>query len=161
MAALGYLTNGPILDGLIEIENLTLVILWDEVIRPGCCALRVAGYSGSRIPWGVRFGGTDNRRFCKDLFLQPVAGAQGFRMDLDDPELLVLGMKLHRDLDRSMRHPRRRLHAHVQLPKLWAAFRPADAANITGDGPELAAYAARTGRPPHELLHACGAIATD
>jgi len=50
------------------------------------------------------------------------------------------------------RYPQRQVRKHLQLPKLWAAFRPADVANITGDGPELAAYASRTGRHPQRLL---------
>jgi hypothetical protein len=39
----------------------------------------------------------------------------------------------------------------MQLPKLWAAFRACDAAGITGDGPDLAAYSQRTGRTPSTL----------
>ena len=57
LAAMGYLANGPVIDGLVEVEKLTIILLYDEPIRPGHCALRLAGYSGSRVPWGVRFGG--------------------------------------------------------------------------------------------------------
>jgi len=42
LAALGYLVNGPVTEGLIEIDKLTIVILYDEPIRPGHCALRLA-----------------------------------------------------------------------------------------------------------------------
>jgi hypothetical protein len=152
LAATGYLINGPVLDSLIEVENLTIVILWDEEIRPGHCALRLAGYAGNRVPWGVRFGGTDNCQFYKDLLLQPVAGARGYRLDLANPELLELGLQLDRELERHARFRRRHVHPHLRLPKLWAAFRPTDAAAITGDGPELAVYAARTGKSPERLL---------
>ena len=148
---MGHLINGPVLDGLIEVENLTIVILWDEEIRPGHCALRLAGYAGNRVPWGVRFGGTDNCQFYKDLLLQPVAGARGYRLDLANPELLELGLQLDRELERHARFRRRHVHPYLRLPKLWATFRPADAA-ITGDGPELAVYAARTGKSPERLL---------
>ncbi len=48
-----------------------LVLLYDELIRPGHCAFRLVGYSGNRIPWGVRFGGP-TAQFLKDLMLQPV-----------------------------------------------------------------------------------------
>ena len=152
LAAMGYLINGPVLDALVEVENLTLVILYDEEIRPGHCALRLAGYSGSRVPWGVRFGGAENCRFSKDLMLQPVAGARGYRLDLANTELLELGLQLDRELDRHTRCLRRHVHPHLRLPKLWAAFRPTDAAAITGDGPELAVYAARIGKSPEHLL---------
>lgn len=148
LAAMGYLVNGPVIDSLVEIENLTIVLLYDEQIRPGHCALRVAGYAGCRVPWGVRFGGPENCEFCKDLALQPVPGARGYRLDVDDTEILSLGIALERELDCHTRHVRDR----ACLPKLWAGFRPADAAYIVGDGPELAAYAARIGRQPQQLL---------
>jgi len=151
-AALGYLVNGPVTEGLIEVENLTIVILCDELVRDGLCALRLAGYSGSRIPWGVRFGGPDQCRFFKDLRLQPVPGGRGYRLDLACEELLTLGLGLERELDRHARYRQRQVREQVQLPKLWAGFPVADAASITGDGPELAAYAARTGKSPQHLL---------
>jgi hypothetical protein len=152
LAALGCLASGPALDGLVEVEKLTMVLLYDAVIRPGHYALRLAGYSVSRIPWGVRFGGSENCQFFKDLLLQPVPGAWGCRLDLADTELLALGLQLERELDRHARFCQQGVREQVCLPKLWAAFRPADATTITGNGPELAAYAARTGKSPRRLL---------
>lgn len=152
LAALGYLTSGPVNEGLIEVEKLHIIILYDEQLRPGHCALRLAAYTGSRIPWGVRFGGPENCQFFKDLRLQPVPGGRGYRLDLADVDLLTLGLALERELDRCARYCPGQIRQHVQLPKLWAAFRPKDARNITGDGPELADYAARTGRSPRRLL---------
>ena len=152
LAAMGYLTNGPVIDGLIEVERLTLIILFDEPLRTGHCALRLAGYSGSRVPWGVRFGGPENCRFVKDLSLQPIPGARGYRLDLANTELLKLGLGLDRELDRCTRYRQRPVRKQVCLPKLWAGFHPREAANLTGDGPELAAYAERTGRSPQHLL---------
>lgn len=152
LAALGYLVNGPVIDGLIEVEKLHLVLLCDEQLRPGHCALRLAGYSGSRVPWGVRFGGPENCQFYKDLLLQPVPSGRAYRLDLADEDLLALGLGLERELDRCVRFCQQRVREHVCLPKLWAGFQPDDAASITGDGPELAAYAARTGRSPQHLL---------
>ena len=151
IAALGYLIECPTVDGLIEVEKLTLVLLHDEPIRFGQCALRLAGHSGSRIPWGVRFGGHAHCRFVKDLLLQPVEGGEGYRVDLANAELLLLGLQLERDLDRHVRF-HKRLRDRPSLPKLWAGFPPEIAANITGDGPELAAYAARIGTDPMCLL---------
>jgi hypothetical protein len=152
LAALGYRANGPVIDGLVEVENLDIILLYDVQLRPGHCALRLAGYSGSRIPWGVRFGGPENCLYHKDLRLQPVPGGRGYRLDLADDDLLTLGLGLERELDRCARYCQQRVREHVCLPKFWAAFRPADTRNITGDGPELAAYAARTGRSPQHLL---------
>jgi hypothetical protein len=152
LAALGYLANGPVIDGLIEVEKLHIILLYDAQLRPGHCALRLAGYSGSRVPWGVRFGGPENCRFFKDLRLQPVPGGRGYRLDLCDEVLLTLGLRLERDLDRYARYRQQQVREQVQLPKLWAAFQSADAANITGDGPELEAYARRTGKSSKCLL---------
>jgi hypothetical protein len=152
LAAMGYLANGPVLDGLIEVENLHIVLLCDKQLRPGHCALRLAGFSGSRIPWGVRFGGPENCQFFKDLLLQPVLKAWGYRFDLADEKLLTLALRLERELDRCARFCQQRVRDRVCLPKLWAGFRPQDAASITGDGPELAAYATKTGKSPQRLL---------
>ena len=152
LAALGYLANGPVINDLIEVANLTVILLYDEPIRYGHCALRLAGYSGARVPWGVRFGGPENCRFLKDLRLQPVPGGRGYRLDLANTEVLALGLGLERELHRCARFCQQQVREQVCLPKLWAGFRPADAASITGDGPELEAYAARTGRSPQRLL---------
>jgi len=152
LAALSYLLNGPVIDGLVEVEKLHIIILYDEPLRSRHCALRLAGYSGSRIPWGVRFGGPKNCRFSKDLRLQPVPGGPGYRLDLADESLLTLGLGLEQALDCCARYRQRPVRERICLPKLWAAFSSADAMNITGDGPELAAYARRTGRSPQRLL---------
>lgn len=145
-AALGYLTDGPLVDGLINVEKLTMVLLHDEPIRFGQCALRLAGHSGSRIPWGVCFGGRANCRFLKDLMLQPVPGGEGYRLDLANEEHLALGLQLDRDLDLHVRF-HKPIRDRPSLPKLWAGFPPEIAASITGDGPELAAYSAQQHGP--------------
>ena len=99
LAALGYLANGPVIEGLIEVEKLTIVILYDEQIHPGHCALRLAGYSGSRVPWGVKWGGAEQCRFLKNLLLQPVPNGPGLRLSTASTDLLRLGLQLDRDLD--------------------------------------------------------------
>jgi hypothetical protein len=147
---MGYLVNGPVIDGLVKIENLIMVLLYDEQLRPGHCALRLAGYSSKRVPWGVRFGGFDQCKFFKDLSLQPVSGARGYRLDVDDTEILSLGLGLERELGRQAGH--RHVREHACLPKLWAGFKADDAASVAGDGPELTAYAARTDKEPQHLL---------
>jgi hypothetical protein len=108
-AALGCLVDAPVVEGLVEIENLTLVVLYDEPLPHGRCALRLAGYSASPIPWGVRFGGSDQCRFVKDLWLQPVPGGQGYRLDLAGEESLALWLQLERELDRCTRFCRQPL----------------------------------------------------
>ena len=48
LAALGCLINGTVIDGLIEIENLVLVALYDELLDDGRLSVTVAGFSGNR-----------------------------------------------------------------------------------------------------------------
>lgn len=57
VAALGYLVHGPVIENLVEIENLVLVVLYDEPQPDGRLALRLAGFSGARMPWGIAWGG--------------------------------------------------------------------------------------------------------
>ena len=54
LAAIGYLTNGAVIDGLIEIENLVLVVLYDELHDDGRLSVTLGGFSGARVPWGVQ-----------------------------------------------------------------------------------------------------------
>lgn len=113
---------------------------------------RLAGFAGVRVPWGVSFAGPGQCRFRKDLRLQPVPGGRGYRLDLADEELLTLGLGLERELDRCARFCQQRVRSRPALPKLWAGFSAADAAKITGAGPELEEYSRRTGRSPRLLL---------
>jgi len=152
LAAMGYLANGPVVGGLIEVEKLAIVILYNDPIGPGQFALRLAGFVGDRVPWGVKWGGPEQCKFFKDLRLQPVPEGRGLRLDADSTDLLRLGLQLDREIERHVRYRRGPVNGRVQLPKLWAGFRMADADSITGDGPELATYARRTGRPPQSLL---------
>ena len=85
--------------------------------------------------------------------LQPVPGGEGYRLDLANEELLTLGLQLERDMDRHVRS-HKPLRDRPSLPKLWAGFPAEIAASITGDGPELAAYAVRIGTDPMCLLQA-------
>jgi hypothetical protein len=152
LAALGYLANGPVIDDLIEVEKLTIILLYDEQLRPGHYTLRLAGYSGSRVPWGVKWGGAEQCRFLKNLLLQPVPNGPGLRLNTASTDLLRLGLQLDRDLERHVRHLSLSVRQSFRLPCLWAGFKPVDAANVTGDGPELEAYSRRTGKSANRLL---------
>jgi hypothetical protein len=150
--ALGYLPQGPVIEGLIEIEKLLLVVLHDEAAKHGQIMLRLAGFAAERIPWGIKWGGMENCRFSKNLLLQPVPGGPGLRLNTASTELLQLGLLLDRDIERHVRYSRCTKRQKLQLPKLWAGFHGADAEHITGDGPELAAYCRRTGKPARRLM---------
>jgi hypothetical protein len=141
-----------VLEGLIELEKLLLVVLYDASTGRGQHAVRLAGYAGARVPWGVQWGGAEQCRFLKNLLLQPVANGPGLRLSTTSTELLHLGLRLDRELERHVRHPALPLRQQLRLPCLWAGFKHADADGITGDGPELEAYSRRTGKSADRLL---------
>jgi hypothetical protein len=147
---MAYMTDSPPSDGLIALDKLTLVLLHDEPIGGGACAMRLSGFRGCRVPWGTCFGGPSNCRFAKDLMLQPIAGGNGYRLDVASEELLGLGLQLKRELDRPMRF-HQPVRDRATLPKLWAGFAPDVSAGVYLDGPELAAYASRSGKTPEFL----------
>ncbi len=97
LGASGYLANAPLVGGLIEIEKLVLVVLYDEQHR-GAAVLSLTGFSGRRVPWGVEWGGHQGSRFFKDLRLQPVPQACGRRIDGNDIKLVQLGLQLDRQV---------------------------------------------------------------
>ena len=156
LAALGYLTNGPVVEDLIEVEKLVLVVVHDETAERGNMSTRVAGYLGCPIPWGIRWGGAENSRFLKNLLLQPMPGARGQRLDTASESLLRLALQLDRDIERQLYYRRRFNREQLRLPKLWAGFRPAVAAGIEPGGPELDGYCGRTGRSTTEALDSIG-----
>jgi hypothetical protein len=152
LAALGYLVGGPVVEGLIEIEKLTIVILSDQPVRRGQCALRLAGFDGRPVPWGAKWGGPEQSRFLKDLRLQSIPGGHGLRLDAGRPDLLRLALALDREIEQHARHPHLPRGRHLRLPKLWAGFRRSDATGLVGGGPELTAYAERIHRSRGELM---------
>ena len=154
LAALGYLTNGPVIEDLIEIDKLVLVVVHDETATRGNTMARVAGYSGCPIPWGIRWGGADGSLFVKNLLLQPMAGARGQRLDTASESLLRLALQFDRDMERHLLYGRRCKGPQLRLPKLWAGFRSADVAHIEPGGPELAEHCARTGRSADDAMAA-------
>ncbi len=151
-AALGYMANGPVVEGLIEVENLTLVVVYDETLPTGKLALRFAGFSGARMPWGVQWGGAEKSLFFKDLLLRPVPQGCGHRLDSSRANLIGLGLKLDRQIERQWRYREMAARDRLLLPHLWAGFRSSQAAKIVGDGPELVACAQQAGQAPAELL---------
>ena len=153
LAALGYLANGPVTGGLIEIENLVLAVLYDEPQPEGRTAVWLAGFGGMHGPWGVLWGGPDQSRFLKDFSLHPAAKGRGPRTNVRRNELLGLALQLDRKIERYVHYPQVTRRHRLKLPKLWAGFRASRAARITGDGPELADACRRARRSAEELLN--------
>ena len=72
--AAGYMRRDRSDDNLIQVENLAIVILYCDRPQSSLPTIRLAGFIGSQIPWGVRWGGEENTLFDKDLGLPPVNG---------------------------------------------------------------------------------------
>lgn len=151
LAAMGYLTNGSVVGGLLEVDKLVLVVLYDEPDDFGRARRILAGFTGTRVPWGVRWGGPEGSTFFKHLRLSPRPGAKGVRLDTAG-DLLHLALHLDREIQRHWHYGRRCKRDQLLLPRLWAGFRPTDTGAVTGDGPELTAYCQRTGISPDHAL---------
>lgn len=149
LAALGYLTNGPVQHGLIAIEHLVLVVLH---AAPERGEFPLVGFSAEPVQWGVAWGGPIRNPFLKDLALEPAVGARGRRLDLSRRRLVELGLQLERDLRRGGRSRRLPLRRRVSLPRLWAGVRLADAHRLQGDGPEFANACRQSDNTPRELF---------
>lgn len=151
VAGLGYVVHGPAPDGLVEVEKVVLAVLYDERLR-NHTALRLAGFSGCRVPWGVQWGGPAECCFFKDLRLQPIPGARGLRLDTNSVDLLRLGLELEEHIRQTCQDGLRSSQGHPQLPNLWAGFRPSEVKTISGQGPELTQYCRKTGQSAGSLM---------
>lgn len=132
-AAASYLTYGPPACGMIEVDHLVMVMLYDERIEERWPKIQLAGFTARRTENGVQWGGVDNNCFFKDLALVPRWGAQGQRLDLAKPQLLELGLALDEMATQSIATQATYFH----LPRLWAGFRAKDAHVVERDCPEL------------------------
>lgn len=147
--SLSYLAEGPIERGLIQLEELTLVVVCGNPQQPGRW---LSGYSAERVPWGVSWGGVKRQRFLKDLTLPPKIGARGARLDLRKARLVELALQLSRLLDQRRLHRLPHIQQRLELPRLWAGFDQAFADRISGSGPELSRRSRRRGKSTQALL---------
>lgn len=129
LAALGYLVDGPVRDGMIDVRRLILVVV--HQLQTDKFGIRMAGYRATPIPWGVCVGGSDQHCFEKDLALRPSRGARARRFDLGQPKLLTLALDLHRYLRRCTRRRHMPRPHSPRLPPLWAAL-PSRHASFAG-----------------------------
>jgi hypothetical protein len=133
---------------------MVLVALHDEMDAAGRLAIRVAGFSVTAVPWGIKIGGPEQSRFEKDLGRPPALRAKGRRFDLAQPDVLAMALDLDRLVERHLRFlhlPRRR---QPRWPALWAAFAPPVAVALHGEGPEFEALASGCGNGDDDLLKA-------
>lgn len=149
VAALGYLARGRTNRGLIPVEELTLVVLYGNAIKPGRW---LAGYSAQRVPWGVAWGGVERNTFLKDLCLAPTIGGRAAELDLQQAALVELARQLNQCLEQQRTQRLPAVQKRLELPRLWAGFEPAAARRIKCAGPELSALCRRRRQPARMLL---------
>src|SRR5688572_17019061 len=94
IGALGFLVDGGRISNLVELNRLTVVVVYDEVITPCRTAIRVAGYRATLGSHSVQWGGCENHRLLKDLALLPKPLAKGLRIDSRNTTLLQLALRL-------------------------------------------------------------------
>jgi hypothetical protein len=149
VAGLTYSAAGTIRNGLIEIERLTLIVFYDEDVAPWPPAIRVAGVSGRRVPWGVEF---NVPRFYKDLSRQPDDVGFGTRLAWRQTDLLHRALKLDELVEFHSRFKSAELPATPYLPALWAGFRRLECGHALASGPEWEAARTASTAAPDELL---------
>ena len=150
-AAMGWLTYGQQPSDLIEIDKVLLVIVHEEDIG-NRYAMRMVGYEATRVEHGVMWGGAENCRLYKDLTLQPMRVGSGLRLDTANLELFQMGMQLQSMLHRVCNYTPRAAHRLPQFPRLWAGYRSDAAAELKGEGPELAALSERFDLTPDMMF---------
>lgn len=143
LGAIGYLTSGPALDGLIELQNLVLTVLYDQPCGHQSVAVRAAGFAAEIVPWGIEWGGPEKSRFLKNLTQRPARGARGRCIDLASTKLLELALELDRQVERRSRRRYLPIRRQLRLPSHWVGFHKSAASELTFEGPELERFCLR------------------
>ncbi len=159
LAAVTYLVRRSAHEGLVDIRDLTVVIMYDDKRHDGSVAIRCAGYSASGIPWGLKIGGADACKFDKDLTVAPAPAAKDRRFDTSNGELLSLALSCDQQLERHGRYPHFPRRLQPRWPKLWAGFAAETASQIELAGPEFEAdYRRSTGSVIQSLARTSGGL---
>jgi hypothetical protein len=88
----------------------------------------------------------------KSLSLSPRPYARGRRLDSRWRSLWELALRLDHRLQQAQRHLRRIEQTPIRWPRLWAAFSPEAAEQLTGQGDELSALCRKFDLPPQAML---------
>lgn len=137
------------INGLVPLERLLLVTLRADQWE-GQPALRLSGFRGRVVPFGVGFGGPEGPVFEADLRLLPGSHPAAGLAPSASQLVLRAALRLHERLLQAGPH-------HVggfRLPRLWAGFPPD--VPVDGDGPELLGRSHEAGLTPRELLQQTG-----
>jgi hypothetical protein len=145
IAAVRFHLAGKHSNDLARLEQISLVVVYDEPCTKDRIATRVCCYRPRTIPHGVEWAGNDTCILCKDLALQPDRFGRGQIFDLRRPRILRLALELDAHINRACRSRRIRLSRRFRLPTLWAGFSLPVVETIRGDGPEFEAICHKFG----------------
>jgi hypothetical protein len=150
LVVMSHWTDGPVVDGLIEVENLRLAVLYEEPSRRRFPAIRFSAYSGERVMGKVVLGGDRNSRLFKEVTARPAWRTRDQRLDTAKPQVVNLALRMEAHLRRQKLHPYKPRQTEMPLPRLFAGFRASTARRLglaktpaqnerTGDGGSVSA----------------------
>jgi hypothetical protein len=135
--AVGFLVDGYRTGGLVELPRVLLVVVYDEPAAHRRWSIGVRAYRATRVQHGVLWGGAENARLRKDLALCPRPGGKGPRINSRNVEFLDLALRLDHRIEQAVRLQPSAHNRQFRLPRIWAGFGSADAAQLAGEGPEF------------------------
>ncbi|MEQ8837977.1 MAG: hypothetical protein RID07_14315, partial [Lacipirellulaceae bacterium] len=145
-AGLGILSPQP-QAGLVKLNPLLLVAVYDEPIDRRRPAIRVIAYRPCQTLHGVNWASAENSVLYKDLALEPKCGSRGLVFDSQKQDLFQLALKLNSRISQAETRLRLRSRqsSSLQLPRLWAGFPQATHEALKISGPECEQIAERFG----------------
>jgi hypothetical protein len=152
LGGLAWLTPATPSAGLVDLQDLTIVVAYDELQANDQLATRIAGYRAVRVDHGVQWGGREQLRFSKNLLLAPRPGGGYQRLDLLNAANLGLALRLNRRIDMALVHQTSAFRRTLRLPVLWAGFAASIAETVVGEGPEIEQLCGRFGLEPAAML---------
>jgi hypothetical protein len=135
--AIGFLVSGGQPAGLVELDKVTAVVVYDQPRGRGRSVTQLVGVRAVPCEHGVAWGGEGNVRFTKNPSLAPRAGSRGSRIDALRTRLFELALRLDHRIDQAMRLQSSGHTRQFRLPQAWVGFSDSDAMNLYGDGPEF------------------------
>lgn len=118
-------------DGLVPLNRITFVSMFDQRIDDGATATWVLGFGAQVLSDGVQFGGLAASRFCKDLRLSPTCGGPGRRLDAANRDTAEAALSWERHIERHARHPHYPRRVTPRMPDVWVSVPGSSSSSTT------------------------------
>lgn len=156
-AALTFLFSTPTRCGLIELHELTAVVVYDrqhdlqsEVV--------MRSYGAEQVQEGVAWGEPSRCQLERHLNRPPRRDSWGVRFDIGERDLLEASLSMDWRMEVHRRRPNAPRGSQLRLPPMWLGFPLALDGKLSGKGPELAAAAISTGTSEESLIKQTGRV---